>query len=294
MTVHEYPCDVCGAGDAVAIEITRFYTKGEPIAVCRNCGFVYARWRPSPTEIAAAWATQVFSGKFDDGHYTARGIPAVRARHVYVAEFINGLASLRDLDTVDIGAGEGVFLELLASPGYGAKPFGIELSADNCRLMERAALACFNGTVEDYLASRGARVGGFDRATVVWTLENTSSCRSMMDGARALLKDGGFLTVATSSRILVPFKKPLHYYLNSQVSALHPFFFSANALRNLFTNAGFGVEHVNRFIDTDYLVMAGRAIREAPRPALAKDNWRDVIGFFDRWHEETKNHYAGT
>src|SRR5207248_541194 len=198
---------------------------------------------------------EVFSGKFDDGHYTARGVPAVRARHVYVAEFIHGLVLLRDQDTVDIGAGEGVFLQLLATPEYGAKPFGIELSADNCRLMMNNGLACFNGTVEDYVASPDARMHGFDRATIVWTLENTSSCRSMMAGARALLRDGGYLTVATSSRILVPFKKPLHYYLNSKASALHPFFFSANALRNLFTNAGFAVEHVNRFIDTDYLVM---------------------------------------
>ena len=91
----------------------------------------------------------------------------------------------------------------------------------------------------------------------------------------------------------MPFKKPLHYYLNSQVSALHPFFFSANALRNLFTNAGFDVEHVNRFIDTDYLVMTGRASSGSPPPPLAKDDWRDVISFFERWHEETKNHYAG-
>lgn len=292
MTIHDYACDVCGATDAAPIEVTRHYTKGEPIAVCRNCGFVYARWRPSPEEIAKAWATQVFSGKFEDGQYTARGIPAVRARHVYVAEFVDGNTSLRGQETVDIGAGEGVFLQMLAGPDYGAKPFGIELSEPNCRLLKEAGLPCFNGTVENYLASSAARAHGFDRATVVWTLENTSSCRSMMESGRKLLKDDGFLTVATSSRILVPFKKPLHYYLNSLVSALHPFFFSANALRNLFTNAGFKIEHVNRFIDTDYLVITGRAERQASRPAVTKDDWLEVISFFERWHEETRNHYA--
>jgi hypothetical protein len=294
MTIHDYPCDVCGAGDAAAIEVTRHYTKGEPIAVCRNCGFVYARWRPSPAEIAEAWATQVFSGKFQDGQYTARGIPAVRARHVYVAEFIHGTVSLKDKETVDIGAGEGVFMQLLAGPDYGAKSSGIELSEPNCRLVEEAGFPCFNGTVEDYLASPGARMNGFDRATVVWTLENTSSCSSMMEGSHKLLKEGGYLTVATSSRVLVPFKKPMHYYLNPMASALHPFFFSANALHNLFTNAGFAVEHTNRFIDTDYLVMTGKALPEQARPALVKDDWQQVISFFERWHEETKNHYVGT
>ena len=294
MTIHDYPCDVCGAGDAAPIEVTRHYTKGEPIAVCRNCGFVYARWRPSPAEIADAWATQVFSGKFEDGAYTAHGIPAVRARHVYVAEFIHGRVSLKGQETVDIGAGEGVFLKMLAGPDYGAKPFGIELSGPNCELMTQAGLPCFKGTVEEYLVSPGARMHGFDRASVVWTLENTSSCSSMMSGAHKLLKEGGYLTVATSSRVLVPFKKPMHYYLNPLATSLHPFFFSANALTNLFTNAGFQVEHVNRFIDTDYLVMSGKAVQGGGRPELVKDDWRDVIGFFERWHEETKNHYAGT
>lgn len=292
MAIHEYPCSVCGSDDAAAIEVTRFYTKVEPIAVCRNCGFVYARWRPSPADIAAAWATQVFAGKFDDGHYTARGIPAVRARHIYVADFFHNAVSLKGMETVDIGAGEGVFLQLLAGQDYGANPFGIELSEPNCRLMRDAGLDCFQGTVEDYLTSAGPRPRQFDRATVVWTLENTSSCLGMMRSARALLKRDGFLAVGTSSRILVPWRKPLHYYLNPEVRSIHPFFFSANALRNLFASAGFEVEQVNRFIDTDYLVMVGRAAGEPAALTPVKDDWRAVIDFFGRWHEETQKYYA--
>jgi hypothetical protein len=290
----KYACDVCGSDDAAPIEVTRYYTKGEPISVCRSCGFVYARQRPPPTETTAVWATEVFSDTFDEGHYTARGIPAVRARHVYVAEFTAINVGLKEQEVVDIGAGEGMFLELLSGSMYGARAFGIEPSAANCGRMTQAGLACFNGSIEQYLASPAARVHGFDRATVVWTLENTGSCRSVMLAARALLKDDGFLTVATGSRLLVPFKKPLHYFLNPQVATIHPFFFSANALINLFHNAGFGVEHVNRFIDTDYLVMIGRALREPNRTALIKDDWRQIIDFFERWHVDTQTHYADT
>jgi hypothetical protein len=288
----EYRCDVCRADDAAAIEETSHYTQGPPISVCRNCGFVYARERPPAAETTSAWATRMFADSFDDSHYTARGIPAVRARHVYVAEFIHVNVGLKGSDTVDIGAGEGVFLQLLSEPTYGARVFGVEPSAANCKLMSQAGVPCFNGSVEEYLASPAARTNGFDRATVVWTLENTGSCRSMMAGARALLKEGGYLTVATGSRILVPFKKPLHYFLNPQVAAIHPFFFSANALRNLFANAGFAVEHVNRYIDTDYLVMIGRALPQSNPQPLAKDDWREVVDFFRRWHNETQNHYA--
>jgi hypothetical protein len=288
----DYACDVCGSEHAADIEVTRHYTKGEPVAVCRDCGFVYMRTRPVPSETTAAWATEVFSDRFDEGHYTARGIPAVSARHVYVAEFLEINVSLRGKATVDIGAGEGAFLQLLADPKYGAVTFGIEPSAVNCRLMTQAGFACFNGSVEEYLASAGARADGFERATIIWTLENTGSCRSMMAAARSLLKEDGYLTVATGSRVLVPFKKPLHYFLNPQVAAIHPFFFSANALHNLFGNAGFAVEYVNRFIDTDYLVMIGRAQRQPDCTPLAKDDWREVINFFERWHDETQNHYA--
>ncbi len=116
----------------------------------------------------------------------------------------------------------------------------------------------------------------------------------MMTGARALLKDHAYLTVATGSRILVPFKKPLHYFLNPQVASIHPFFFSTNALQNLFTNAGFTIEHVNRYIDTDYLVMIGQAAPTLTRQQLAVDDWQAVIGFFERWHKETQDHYANS
>jgi cyclopropane fatty-acyl-phospholipid synthase-like methyltransferase len=209
-----------------------------------------------------------------------------------VAEFIHVNVGLKDAETVDIGAGEGVFLQLLSDPAYGARVFGIEPSAANCKLMLQASLRCFKGSIEAYLASPEVRVRGFDRATIVWTLENTSSCRSMMAGARSLLKDDGFLTVATGSRILVPFKKPLHYFLTPQVASIHPFFFSTNALRNLFGNAGFTLEHVNRYIDTDYLVMIGRAARKPRQGDLLKDDWRQIIDFFQRWHDETQSYYA--
>lgn len=292
--MQQFSCDVCGSDDAAAIEVTSFYTKSDPMAVCRVCGFVYARWRPSPPEIAAAWANDVFTDRFDDGHYTARGIPAVRARHVYVAEFIHTTVGLRSMRTVDIGAGEGVFLQLLAEPCYGAVGFGIELSEANCASMKEAGISTFRGQIEDYLSAPETRKHFFDRAVIAWTLENTGSCRAMMTGARALLKDHAYLTVATGSRILVPFKKPLHYFLNPQVASIHPFFFSTNALQNLFTNAGFTIEHVNRYIDTDYLVMIGQAAPTLTRQQLAVDDWQAVIGFFERWHKETQDHYANS
>jgi rubredoxin len=290
----EYACDVCGSNDAAPIEVTRYYTRSEPISVCRNCGFVYARQRPPPERTIAAWANEVFSDTFEDGHYTARGIPAVRARHVYVAEFIAINVGLEHREIVDIGAGEGTFLELLSGAPYRACGFGIEPSAANCERMAQMRIPCFNGSVEAYLGSPAARARGFDGATIVWTLENTGSCLSVMKGAHALVNEGGFLAVATGSRILVPFKKPLHYFLNPQVSTIHPFFFSVNALTNLFRNAGFAIEHVNRFIDTDYLVMIGRALREPQGTGIAKDDWRGVIDFFERWHADTQAYYAGT
>ena len=288
----EYPCDVCGGDAAAEIEVARHYTGDRPLHVCKNCGFVYVRLRRDLADITGAWAKYVFGDTFEDGKYTAR-IPAVKARHIYVAEFIDTTVGLRDKSLCDIGAGEGVFLQMLTKD-YGARPFGVEPSAENCEAMRAAGIACFHGMIEDYLAAPECRSGGFDLASIVWALENTGSCRGMMAGARRLLRTGGQLTVATSSRILVPFKKPMHYFLNPLAPDLHPFFFSANALRNLFAAAGFAVRHVNRYIDTDYLVMAGEALERPEAAPPAKDDWREVVDFFRRWHEDTRDHYAGS
>lgn len=280
----EFDCDLCGSPDAEPIEVSRNYmSNNEVVHVCKNCGFVYVRNRRSIERIAEAWTKEIYQKG-----YTAR-IPAVVARQTYVAEFIDTTIGLKGKAVCDIGGGEGQFLDIIRDPRYGAEVFAIEPSQQNCQSMTDMGIENFHGTIEDYTASGSGRK--FDIVTAMWTLENTQDCRSMLNGANALLKDGGHLMIATGSRILVPFKKPLNTYFSKNPADTHCFRVSANTLQGLMAVSGFKMVHVNRYIDTDYLTMIGQKVDASETIDWQGDNWEEVIDFFNRWDKETSDHY---
>ncbi|MBI3444663.1 MAG: methyltransferase domain-containing protein [Magnetospirillum sp.] len=285
-THHIHSCDLCGADDAAEIECSRFYTDGQPIHVCRQCGFVFVRARRSIEDIARAWSEECY-GKT----YTAR-TPHMLARQSFVTQFIADAVGFGGKALVDIGAGEGQFFELLRR--FDHKPssmLGIEPSPDNCRLLEGQGFAAFAGTIEDYLADSTAGGARFDLATIMWTLENTTDCRGMLKGAHGLLKEGGHVVVATGSRILVPFKKPLGYYFTKVPADTCNFRVSARTLKGLLAVSGFVVEHENRWIDNDFLVMVARKARPGESPQWQGDDSDAVLDFFARWHQDTQAHF---
>ncbi len=282
----EFNCDLCGSDDAEPIEVSRAYMSDGVVHVCKNCGFVYVRRRRSIQRIADAWSQEIFQKG-----YTAR-IPAVKARQTYVAEFLDTNVGLKGKSVCDIGGGEGQFLDIIRGADYEADVFAIEPAEQNCKLMSDAGIENFHGTIEDYIASGADRK--FDIVTVMWTLENTQDCRGMINAAYDLLKDGGRLLIATGSRILVPFKKPLHLYLSKNPADTHCFRVSANTLQGLMAVSGFEMAEVNRYIDTDYLTMLGRKTDRSVDIAWKGDDWHEVVDFFERWDKETREHYPET
>lgn len=274
----EYPCDLCGAFDAVEVPYARLYTNNQPINICKKCGFVYVKLRRSAREIAKEWSDELYGNS-----YTAR-IPAVKARQVYVADFIDMHIGLKDKKLLDIGSGEGQFLQIVRNE-YKADVFGIEPSPQNCVGMSEMGVECFEGTIEDALTSKlcvNAEV-----ATIMWTLENCRSCRDMLTGAYELLKHDGYLVVATGSRILVPFKKRLRDYLGPNPVDTHAFRFSANTLRGILAVCGFEVVHMNRYLDTDYLCVIAQKRPKDVEISWEGDDFVQVYNFFERWHQES-------
>lgn len=279
----DFPCDICGSDDAAEIEVALAYTGGQPIHVCRQCGFVFVRRRRSAEVIAADWSDHLYGS-----HYVPR-IPAIRARQVFVGEFIDTTIGFAGKSVCDIGAGEGQFLSMIAAPPYNASIFGIEPSAANGDLLTQLGVDHFVGTIEDYVASPNPRFGEFDIVTIIWTLENCQSCRGMLDAAARLLKEDGRVVVATGSRILVPFKKPLDYYLGEGDQDTHAFRFSHNSLTAALANSGFSVESGNRDIDHDVLCLVAR--KSGKSVEAPTDDWRQIVDFFKRWDRETRDHY---
>ncbi len=276
-----FSCDLCGSDDAVEVPHAREYTNDQPIHICKQCGFVYVKNRRNATDIADTWSDELY-----DSHYTAR-IPAVKARQTYVAEFIDVNIELKKKNICDIGGGEGQFLEIVKNQ-YNANVFSIEPSRKNCAKLIEMGFDCFNGTIEDYCASSEAKKYKADIVTIMWTLENCRSCRDMIAGAYDILKDGGYIVVATGSRIMVPFKKPLHMYLSTHPADVHCSRFSACTLKGILAMEGFEVKHNNKYLDSDILCMIAQKKSLDEKIQWEGDDYIKVTDFFDRWHKETQ------
>jgi 2-polyprenyl-3-methyl-5-hydroxy-6-metoxy-1,4-benzoquinol methylase len=276
---NDFPCDLCGSEDAVELPHAREIT-GQLIHICTTCGFVFVRRRRSAERIAEVWSEEIFGAGY------SAAIPAVVARLTYVAETVDREIGLAGKAVCEIGAGEGVFLGIVRGNRHGVgDSFGIEPSRSNCELLAASGIECFNGTIEAYLQSPGARRGGFDLVAILWTLENCQDLRSMLGGAHELLRDGGHVVVATGSRILVPFKKSLHAYLGRNPADTHAFRFSDSTLRGALAVSRFAPVYVNRFLDHDVLSVIGKkSDREQP---WSGDDYLTVYTFFERWYADS-------
>lgn len=269
MILHD--CDLCGSPEHQEIAVARHYIdNNEPPVVCMNCGFIYVRERRSPAEIAKSWDDIWGQGYSSDW-------PAVKARLYYVTEWFDQNFGWSGKSVLDIGAGQGTFLEMVR--GRGAYPVAIEPYEKNVDLLRSKDIAVFEGTIED------VELGKHDVVTINWTLENCGDCVGMLKKARAALSPGGVVVVATGSRILVPFKKPLHTYFSKNPADTHAFRFEDLTLMNALFAAGLGPINNNDFRQSDVLLHVAKP-SDRPQVNLKKSHAEKVLHFFDRWHRE--------
>ena len=66
----------------------------------------------------------------------------------------------------------------------------------------------------------------------MWTLCNTSNSYDIINKASKLLKNNGYIVIAESSRILVPFKKPIQMYFEKEIQ-IYIHFILVKILSNL-------------------------------------------------------------
>jgi Methyltransferase domain len=277
----QYPCDLCGSEEAVEIPYVRFYTGNQPVHICSVCGFVYVRTRRSSEEIARVWSEELYGGV-----YTAKKHPVMMPRYHYVAGFLTSHVDVASRKICDIGAGEGLWLKFLAD-NHDIVPFGIEPSPSNCAEMAQLGIESFTGTIEQFGAKPENRSYRANIVTILWTLENCLSCMDMLRGAAALLPEGGHIVVATGSRILVPFKKPLFTYFSRTPVDVHCFRFSANSLQAALAKAGFRTVATNRYLDNDILCVLAEKNADSGAIESKRDHPLEVLSFFERWHQDS-------
>ncbi len=145
----------------------------------------------------------------------------------------------------------------------------------------------FLGSIEDFDQLENNRT--IDFASLNWTLCNCSNPIAVLQSINNSLVDRGFLMIAVSSRILVPFKKPINnYFIKKFKSSYHPWHFSYNSLQNLLEICNFRVVFANRYHDeNDMFVIAEKMNEKTHRPKIIIDKYLDVISFFKRWKKES-------
>jgi SAM-dependent methyltransferase len=266
-------CDLCGEPRGHLIpEADKFGSGG--VYTCAACGFIHVKERRSSEEIAASWG-QIFG----EG-YTSRW-PAVEARLQYVATHYDQRHGWKGKHVLEIGAGEGRFLDIARSLGA-AHCAGIEPFAANCDRIRKAGHTVFEGTAEQ------APVGQyhFDVVVLNWTLENTQDCIRVLEIAKRFLCQGGSLIVATGSRVLVPFKKPLSKYFSSNAADTHCFRFSAKSLVRALNKSGFNHVELNPYNECDWLVAEAQVRKTTDLVYQSSDDPQDVLDYFRRWGEQ--------
>jgi SAM-dependent methyltransferase len=263
-SVKRHNCDLCSSNAWAPIPVPN--PRG--IGICQVCGFVYVRDRRAAHEIAADW-----SNVYGEG-YDPDGWPAVRARLYYVRQWIaEQYGSLAGKTLLDVGAGTGTFLKLWGENGRGLEP-----SAAGAHVG-----GIVHGSVEDDLD-----LGQFDFVTINWTLENCHDPIKMLDYARRRCKPDGRVIVATGSRILVPYKKPLSCYLGDNAPDLHCFRWSRETLEAAFRRAGMWMDRVNPYAECDWLVMSAQHTiphDQTPGRLYPFDPPQEVRDYFRLWQE---------
>tara|TARA_B100001964_G_C14240066_1_gene604512 strand:- start:2597 stop:2986 length:390 start_codon:yes stop_codon:yes gene_type:complete len=110
---------------------------------------------------------------------------------------------------------------------------------------------------------------------------------SVLNSIHKVLSNNGLLLIAESSRLMVPFKKPIENYFNRyhHTKNTHPWHFSINSLSNLLELCGFRIIKSNRFYDENDLVVLAKKLPKKTKPIFKKDNFERVIKFFKKWIE---------
>jgi len=262
--------------------LEKYLPPGDSIHVNPITGFVTSSRSMSAENVAKYWSEIIFPNKSEES-YSAYN-PFAQARLFYVmqsiAKFLN-FNKETNLRICDFATGEGVLLNLLRNNYPKLKINGTEHSSVLVQSLKS------NG-FDVYIKTLGAQTSmsnkeQFDISTLTWTLANAIDPLACLLDVVEETKTGGYVCVAESSRILVPFRKSLNDYFSKTLPAdLHPSNFSANTLKLLMQLAGLEIVFINRYFDSDVLMIVGKKVSHQVEPKFFDDQMQ-VVKFMREW-----------
>jgi len=278
--------DFNGTGQSIEVPHIAELIGGYEVNIFKYSGLVSTIKRRSSKEIANEWSQKIFGKKFTKSTYTAK-IPAVIARQTYVLETLLSQLPVRKKSLCDLGAGEGDFLNMLKKK-IATSLFAVEPSSINSKLLAKNEIKNFCGTIEEFVTKKNVKQ--FDILTMMWTLCNTSSCMDVIKAANDMCKKNGHILIAESSRMLVPYKKPIQMYFAKGNPDIHPFHFSKNSLCNLLILNKFKPVYINRYIDSDVLIVIAKKTDNVEKKELKIDDYKKVKSFFSSWYNDSRKY----
>ena len=274
-------CPVCGSEaatvfaeqkiDPAALDGFAFASRKPPeymhyrLVACPVCDLIYASPAPGPETLAGAYVTAAYDSS-EESTWAAR---TYRRLLRPVLASLGGVSRAGLGSALDIGAGDGAFLEQLLAAGF-RHVEGVEPS-DAPRLSARPDIrpliheGLFSPEVFD-----GRR---FDLITCLQTIEHVHDPLALCRDAGSLLEDGGALFIVCHNRRAASAKLLGRHSPIFDVEHLQ--LFSPRSLRQLLGESGFTNVSVRPVLNSYPLRYWARL---APIPAGLKATAQEVLG----------------
>ena len=265
-----------------------------PVWISKKTGLVFHNVPKTSDEIAKEWSNKIFSKKMAPNvHHYTDNIPEMRARHYYILKYTDDVLRIKNKKLFDFAFGQGGLLTLALDIFKCRNLSGVEHSKKNVLNLKRTLkksriknIKLYNSNIELLSLKKKAEIG-----FLTWTLCNCSDPVNIVQSLKNNIKKNGFLIVAESSRILVPFKKVIQNYFvkSKKIGHTHPWHWSLNSLLNIFKIFGFEPVKINRFYDVNDLVIVFKNSGNFNQKIFF-DDYKKVINFLKRWKSESKNY----
>lgn len=262
--------------------LDQYLTQGSGIYLHTKTGVISSELKFSQLDSMNYWSNRIFTS--DDLEDYTGALPFARARMYYVLRTLLDFVEkkkLRPKSLTDFATGEGVFLDLLSREKLNLRIMATEGSKDLCDKLQKKGYSVDNvglglGELPKFQT---------DLATVMWTLSCALKPYEILMEIRKNISPGGYLLIAESSRILVPFKKSLEDLFSKVHPAdTHPYYFSKKSMCALLEITGFKPVYVNRYFDSGVLLVIAKKEESIKlKTSIDCDSTEIVNQFLQTW-----------
>ena len=213
-------------------------------------------------------------------------------RLFYTTSVVKDKLNKKNIKIADLGCGGAGLIKIL-NKFYGLnKIHGFEYSKTMClenkKKFKNTKIKFINSSIEKINEKKFKNF--FDIIFLTWTLGSSSKPDDLIKKTYKILKSGGILIVAESSRILVRPRVSIFWYLNNfDTFKSYPWRFSFNSLRNLLLINNIKIIRSNNYEMNNNLVVIGKKLKQIKNKNFRFDNYKKVINFFRTWIKISKS-----